>query len=264
MSFENPLKQKLDQGQVVVGAVVQIPAPAIIEILGYTGFDFVMIDTEHGMFDIQTAGELIRSADGVGLTPLVRIIKNDESLILKALDLGAKGVIVPHIATKADAEKAVKACKYGTSGRGACPLVRANRYGIGNWPEYQDAANKNTLLIALIEDLAGVENIEEIVSVKGVDAVFLGPFDMSVSAGHKGNTRAPQILDALDKVIAACKKKNIPVMHTTTNDPNVEAWVKKGIRMILQGADSGVFARACADFLKSVAHLKGNFNCNNT
>ena len=256
MVFENKLKNLLQRGELAVGAVVQLPSSPIIEILGYAGFDFVMIDTEHGLFDLETAANLVRTADGVGMTPLVRVVKNEPTLILKALDMGAKGVIIPHVNTKQDAQKAVKACKYGKGGRGSCPLVRANQYGLGNWQEYERSANENTMVIALIETLEAVENIEEIISVKGIDAVFLGAFDMSVGAGLSGNVSDPTIQKALDKILAACKKRQIPVMHTTTNGTDVDAWVQKGVRLIVQGAESGVFAKACTEFLDSVKHLR--------
>jgi 2-keto-3-deoxy-L-rhamnonate aldolase RhmA len=256
MPFGNKLKQILQRGEVAVGAVTQIPSTAMVEILGYAGFDFVMIDTEHGMFDLQTAGELIRAADGSGLTPLVRVIKNDESLILKALDLGAKGIVVPHITTRSDVEKALKACKYGPGGRGSCPLVRANRYGLDGWASYQDAANENTMFIALVEDMDGVEQIDEILTGGGIDAVLLGAFDMSVGAGLKGDVQHPRIQQAMDKILAACKRHGIPAMHTTTNGPDVQAWVNKGVRLIMQSADSVVFARACSSFLQSVESLR--------
>ena len=256
MIFENKLKLLLQRGKLAVGAVVQLPCSPIVEILGYAGFDFVMIDTEHGLFDLETAANLVRAADGVGLTPLVRVVKNEPTLILKALDMGAKGVIIPHVNSKQDAQKAVKASKYGKEGRGSCPLVRANQYSLGKWSEYERWANENTMVIALIETLEAVDNIEEIVSVKGIDAVFLGAFDMSVGGGFKGQVSEPTIQKALDKILEACKKRNIPVMHTTTNGPDIDSWIQKGVRLIVQGAESGVFARACVDFLNSVKHLR--------
>jgi len=256
MPFENKLKQILQQGKVVFGVTVQISSETLVEIIGYAGFDFVFIDTEHGQIDLQSAGRLIRVADSVGMTPLVRVMKNDAAEILKALDLGAKGIIVPHISTKEDAQLAVRACKYGPGGRGSCPLVRANRYGLDDWPQYQDAANRNTMFIALIENVAAVENIDEILTVDGIDAVFIGAFDMSVDAGCKGNVQSPKIQRCIQTIIDACNKKSIPVMHTTTNGPDIKAWVDKGVRIIVQGSDSRIFGRACAEIIKSVEQFR--------
>ena len=256
MGSDNKLRRILDEGGVAFGATTHIPAPALVEILGRAGFDFTMLDIEHGLYDLETAGELIRAAQGAQLTPIVRVLKNDRELITKALDLGAQGVVIPHVSSKGDAARAVEASKYGPAGRGACPLVRAADYGLADWGRYQEEANRTTMVCLLIEDLAAVQDIEEILSVPGVDVVFPGPFDMSVAAGYRGNVHHPEIQKALDRVLAACKERDIPVMHTLTGGSDVEAWVNKGVRLILQSADSVVFARACRAFLESVAHLR--------
>ena len=255
MGYPDPLKQILAKGGIAFGASSQIPATALVEIMGLVGYDFVMIDTEHGLFDMQGAGELVRAAHGANLTPLVRVQKNDPALILKALDLGAQGVIVPHISNKADAVLAVSASKYSGT-RGACPLVRAAGYGTWKWQSYQENADRDTLVILLIEDMEGAQNIEEILSVDGIDIIFLGPFDMSVSSGHQGDVRHPDVQKALDHILAACKDHNIPVMHALTGGADVDAWVKKGVRLVMQSADSVVFARAHQTYLESVAHLR--------
>jgi len=255
MVFENKLKRMLQENQLAFGATIQIPSPALVEIVGRAGFDFVMIDTEHGLYSIETAGELIRVAQGVNLVPLVRVLKNDEGLIMKALDLGAQGVIVPHVSNKENALKAVKACKY-SSGRGACPDVRAADYSLRDWSYYQEEADKNTMVFLLTEDLEAVNNIEEIVSVEGVDGILLGPFDMSVGAGYKGNINHPKIQEALDKILTICKQKAIPVMHVLMDRRSVQKWVEKGVQLFVQRADSAIFAQACRDFLKSVSHLR--------
>lgn len=258
MEFQNGLKRILSEGYVAFGASIQIPATALVEILGIVGYDFVMIDTEHGLYDLATAGELIRAAQGAGLTPLVRVQKNDRAMILKALDLGAQGVIIPHVSSKEDAARAVEACKYGApTGRGACPLVRAAGYGVWDWAQYQERANQETMVFLLIEDLEGARRIEDILSVEGVDVVFLGPFDMSVAAGYQGNVHHPEIQKAMDGILAACNARGVPVMHALTGGRDVEGWVSRGVRLVMQSADSVVFARAHQAFLETVSHLRG-------
>ena len=256
MVFQNKLKQIVEEGYLAFGAAIHIPAPALVEILGRVGYDFAIIDTEHGLYGIETAGELIRVAQGANLTPIVRVPKNDKEMITTALDLGAQGVVIPHVSNKEDAARAVKACRYGAAGRGACPIVRAADYGLSDWLHYQEDANKNTMVFLLIEDLEGAHNIEDILSVDGVDVVFLGPFDMSVSAGYKGNMNHPEIQKALDKILSACKARGMLVMHTFCG-PNVEAWVNKGVRLIVMDADSSIFAQACRNSLESISHLRG-------
>ncbi len=255
MGYPNKLKQVLSEGRVAFGATTQIPATALVEILGLVGYDFTMIDCEHGMFDMQTAGELVRAAHGAKITPVVRLQKNDPSQILKALDMGAQGVIIPHISSKAEISQAVEASKYWGK-RGACPLVRAAGYGLWDWQTVQELADQETMVIPLIEDLHAARQINEIISVPGIDIVFIGPFDMSVSAGFQGDVRHPQVLEALDNILEACKAQGIPVMHALTGGPDVQAWVEKGVRLILQSADSAIFARAHRTFLKSMSHIR--------
>jgi 2-keto-3-deoxy-L-rhamnonate aldolase RhmA len=257
MVRSNSLRQLIARGGVAFGATVHIPATALIEILGRVGFDFAMIDTEHGLFGIDAAGELIRAAQGVQLSPVVRVLKNDPALIMKALDLGAEGVIIPHISNREQAARAIEACRYGARGsRGACPLVRAADYGLVDWRAYEEHANTEPMVFLLIEDLEGARQIEQILAVEGVDVIHLGAFDMSVSAGHGGNVNHPEVRQALDRILAACKEHRVPVMHAVTNGADVDTWVGKGVRLIHQSADTIVFARACKAFLESVSHLK--------
>ena len=247
----------IENGSIAFGATVQVQATAFVEILGHVGFDFAMIDTEHGLFGVEAAGELIRAAQGVQLTPIVRVLRNDPSLIMKALDLGAEGVIIPHISNQEQAAKAVEACRYGTGGgRGACPLVRAADYGLADWQEYQDHANTDPLVFLLIEDLEGASEIEHILDVEGIDVIHLGAFDMSVSAGYRGNVNHPEILKALDRILAVCKERHVPVMHAMLNCADLDTWISKGVRLFHQSADTIVFARACKAFLESVSHLR--------
>ncbi len=260
MPSRNRLKKVLSEGQVVFGGCAQIPSVPLVEIMGRAGYDFVVIDTEHGLYDMQAAGELVRAAQGADLTPLVRVLKNDKALIMKALDLGAQGVVVPHVSQKGEAARAVEACEYGGTGRGACPLIRAADYGLSDWKIYQEEARRNILLLLIIEDLEGARNIEEIVSVNGVDAVWLGPFDMSVSAGYQGNLEHPAIEKELDRIIAACKERGVWVMHAfpcEANAKEVDRWVRKGVRLVVHSTDSFIFGQACSRFLRSVSHLRG-------
>jgi 4-hydroxy-2-oxoheptanedioate aldolase len=255
VAYPNKLRQVLADGRVAFGATTQIPATALVEILGLVGYDFTMIDCEHGLFDMQTAGELIRAAHGANLTPLVRIQKNDPAQILKALDMGAQGVIIPHISNQDQVSQAIEASKYWGK-RGACPLVRAAGYGLWDWQTVQEQADRETMVIPLIEDMHGAEHIREILSVDGIDIVFIGPFDMSVSAGFQGNVKHPQVLEAIDSVLEACKGRSIPVMHALTGGPDVQAWIEKGVRLILQSADSAIFARAHRTFLESMSRIR--------
>ncbi|MBI4584035.1 MAG: hypothetical protein HY717_08435 [Planctomycetes bacterium] len=259
MAGTNKLKGILSVGQVTFGFVMHTATPAFVEIGGRAGFDFVLIDTEHGLYDLGSAGDLIRAARGVDLTALVRVLKNEPELIMKALDLGGQGVIVPHVGSRDDALLAVEAAHLGPGGRrGACPLVAAADFGLVNWRQFQRQSNENTLVIPLIEDLEGTERIDEILSVPGIDIIFIGPFDMSVSGGFEGDMKHPEVMKGLDRVLAACQKRGVPVMMSMTGGEDPGPWIQKGVRAIMQRADSAVFASACRQFLNSVSRWKIN------
>ena len=254
MVLKNKIKGMIAQGGIAFGGVSHIPSTAIVELMGIAGYDFDLIDTEHGMYDVDTAGELIRAASGVGLTPIVRVLQNDPGLIMKAFDLGAEGVVVPHVVSKDDAERAVRAAKYHPEGeRGSCPFIAAAGYSLYDWAVYQEAANRETMVIVLIEDREGVENIDEILSVKGIDAVFLGPFDMSVGMGQRGDALHPDVQGNLDRVITACRMRNVPVMSAVLDAKDVAKWIDKGARLFVHASDTELLARASASFVESAS-----------
>ncbi len=182
---KNLVKEKMRRGEMAIGTFVNFHAPALVEILGYAGLDFICIDDEHGAFTYPEIEELIRAAELAGTTALVRV-NYDNSAIQKALDRGAAGVVVPMINTRADAEATVRKAKFPPLGtRGAAYSVRAARFGNDKGKEYLDAADDNTLVIVHIETPEAVENFAQIAGVPGVDVVFVGPTDLSVSMGYK-------------------------------------------------------------------------------
>ncbi len=183
--LENALKEKMQRGELAVGLFINFFAPSLIEITGYAGLDFIVIDDEHGTFSYPQIEELVRAAELTGITPLVRT-SYDSASIQKALDRGAKGVQVPMVNNKTDAEAVVKKAKFPPLGtRGTAYSVRAARFGEYAGKGYLDAADNNTLVIVHIETPEAVENFEEIVRVPGIDAVFIGPTDLSVAMGYK-------------------------------------------------------------------------------
>lgn len=257
MPRQNKLKALLSEGRVAFGGGCHIGSGLVVDLMGKAGYDFVMIDTEHGTYDIDTAGELIRAAHGSGMTPLVRVLDNDRGLIMKALDLGAHGVIIPHVRTRSEAEAAVSAAKYHPEGsRGSCPIIAAADYTFFDWSEYQDWANKETMVIVLIEDPDGVKNIDEILSVSGIDVVMIGPFDMSVTMGLHGEATHPSVQANVDRVLAAARAKNLPAMHALLYPTDVDAWIAKGVRIFAHASDLMILAEGSGSFLRSVEHVR--------
>lgn len=251
----NRVKELLKEGRVAVGLESYTNHPALVEIMGWSGFDFVFIDTEHAPADVGATEVTIRACDITGMTPIVRVSENTPSLIGKALDNGAQGVIVPHINTLKDAKLAVNSAKYPPFGeRGACPFVRAAHYGLLPWKEYCQQANEETLVILLLEGEEGIRNIPEILKIKGVDIIFFGPMDFAQSIGLPGETfEHPKLNAALKEVVQACDAAGISVMTVTSPSANI-AYARKiiaaGVKVIVLSSDEVVFRQSCQELIK--------------
>jgi 4-hydroxy-2-oxoheptanedioate aldolase len=206
----NELKRKLSNGRVVVGSFVYVPSAKFTEIIALAGFDFVVIDMEHGPIDISVAEDMVRAAELAGVTPLIRVTHNSPHLVLRALDIGAQGVHIPEINTVGDAERAATSTKYGPQGRRGLAGVRAAEYGIRqSLHEYAAVANQETLCIAHIESQQSVNNLDELLKVPGIDIYYLGPEDISNSLGIPGQSKDQRVVqlveDGIRKVVAAGK-----------------------------------------------------------
>jgi len=204
MRKENFLKKKLESGKFALGTFCLIPSPSVINVIGCAGIDFVILDSEHGPINMETAENMIRAAEIEGMSPIIRVTENNPALILRALDIGAHGVQIPQISTREQAQQAVSYAKYSPMGeRGLCPFTRAGSYSMKQALTHTAQANKNTLVILNVEGVEGIKNLDEIISVDGVDVVFVGPYDLSQSVGKPGKVDDPQVVDAIKK----CAKK---------------------------------------------------------
>ena len=180
------LKKRLLAGDKVVGTFIHIYSPAIVEMIGYAGFDFIVIDNEHGGFSDKELEHLIRAAELAQVFPIVRISSNDDS-IQKALDRGARGLQIPMMNTACDAETVVKKATFPPTGqRGATYSIRPAKYGRLGGRDYLNQVNDDLLIIAQIEAQEGVNNFDEILSVPGIDVAFIGPLDLALSTGYEG------------------------------------------------------------------------------
>jgi 2-keto-3-deoxy-L-rhamnonate aldolase RhmA len=209
---ENKVKRAIAEGTTVYGAFILIPSPTIVEIAGYAGLDYVVIDNEHATINDETLENMVRAGENVDLTVFIRVLENRPSLILKALDLGADGVLVPHICSKQDAVAAVEAARYYPEGhRGQVTSRRGAGYGAIDRKEYLTTVNKEVMVMLLIEDVEGVRTIGEIVTVPGIDVIDVGVVDLSQSMGLLGQPTHPDVLEARDKVVAAARAASIAV-----------------------------------------------------
>jgi 2-keto-3-deoxy-L-rhamnonate aldolase RhmA len=235
--FQNPIKQKLQAAQKTTGAWVQTGSPVTAEIMSQAGFDWLMIDMEHAPVDFMTLVNQMQAMATGNAIPLVRAPWNDFVTIKRILDAGAYGVLVPYVNNRAEAEAAVKACKYPPHGvRGTAGSPRAAGYGqnVGNYLPY---ANDEILILIAAETVEAVGNLDEILAVPGLDGIFIGPMDLSASMGHMGNPGHPDVQAVIEtieqKTLAAGK-----VLATIAGSwEQAQARYEKGYQMIMLMAD---------------------------
>jgi 4-hydroxy-2-oxoheptanedioate aldolase len=201
----NKMKAKIRSGEPAFGVSMMIPSPQIIEMVGQLGFDWVLIDCEHGTISLETVELMVMAAEASGLTPIVRPWANSPDAILRVMDRGAMGVQVPHVNTADDARCAVESVKYHPLGRrGIAAGTRPAQYGLGVTPaEYVEWVNRETLVCVQLEEVEALHNIDAILQVEGVDVFFLGPSDLSQSMGYPGQAGVPAVEQAIDDAFAA-------------------------------------------------------------
>lgn len=249
---EHRLKQKLQQGEVVIGPFINCAYPAFIEICGHAGFDFAVIDMEHGALNTLVAEDLCRAADCVGLAPIIRISKNDAPQIQRALDIGSAGVQVPQIETQADAADVVRGAKYSPLGsRGLSFYTRAGVYGSAG-TQITDRLNQESLIVVHVEGRRGVENIEEIVSVPHIDVIFLGPYDLSQSLGIPGQVRDSRVIDLMQKCVTSIRNAGKAAGTFADNPETAKQWIDAGVQYVGLGVDVGIFLKACQALVHAV------------
>lgn len=233
------IKQKLRNGEVSVGAWMSLAHVSIAEIFASAGFDWVVIETEHTAIDVSEVLRVLIAIEGRGAVPLVRLAWNDPIQCKAVLDSGAAGVIVPMVNTKAEAELAVKAAKYPPMGFRGVGLARAHGYGT-NFDAYVRSANDETLLVLMIEHIDAVNNIEEILSVPGIDATFIGPYDLSMSMGLPGQLTHPDVVAARQRVLRATLARGLTAgIHLLHADATADLgrYIASGYRFVALGSD---------------------------
>jgi 2-dehydro-3-deoxyglucarate aldolase len=234
------IKSKLSRGEVSIGSWMSMGHVSIAEILASAGYDWVVVETEHTAIDVSEVLRLLIAIEGRGSVPLVRLAWNDPIQCKAVLDSGAAGVIVPMVNTRADAELAVEGAKYPPLGRRGVGLARAQAYG-QQFDEYVRRANEDSLLVVQIEHIEAVENIEEILGVPGIDATFIGPYDLSMSMGLPGQLTHPDVLAARERVLKATLDRGlvagIHLVHPDQAAAGMAEYVAKGYRFIALGTD---------------------------
>ncbi len=249
---ENKLKTTLKDGQVVLGPFVNLASPALIEIAAFAGFDFVILDTEHAPLDVSTCEDLCRVADSVGISPIVRVRENNGPQILRALDVGAAGVQVPQICSMADAQAVVHAGKYAPLGmRGLSPYTRASWYS-AHGTKVTDRLNELSMLLVHVEGVDGLNNLDDILSVEGLDVIFLGPYDLSQSLGIPGEVTDSRVVDRMREASSRIRDAGLAV-GTFADDPDAaKRWIDAGVQYVSLSVDTGMYLKVCRQMVKAI------------
>jgi 4-hydroxy-2-oxoheptanedioate aldolase len=246
-AIDTRLPGLLRGGEPLVGTFVGIPSPALVEMCGYAGFDFVIIDNEHGPQSLETTEHMIRAARCAGTIPVVRA---QEAELLRVLDAGASGVQVPSVDSPEQARRVVAACKYPPLGRrSAAFTARAGGYTFHAGPEAIHAANEGVAIILTIESVEAVANLDAILEVRGVDAVFVGLTDLALSMGHPGDNSHPRVQEALAGVFDKAAKAGVASGVLAGNPVDFGRYASMGARylpMTLTSMIAGALREAVA------------------
>lgn len=256
--LKNEVKAMIQNNEVAFGLFCSIPNPLIVEMIGHAGYHFVIIDTEHAAINPETVENMIRAAEVVGLMPFVRVSDNSNGAILRALDAGAKGVVVPHIRTKKDAEQAVHASRYYPLGMRSLNGGRPAAFGKDNLTNYIERANQEIMVILMIEDREGIENLDDILSVTGVDMVLEGAADLSQSYGIPWETRSERVKDSIETIYQKSIQYSIPFCAIPRSSEDVQTWFDKRAAALVMGDDRGIFFRSARDLLASKTEKEGS------
>ena len=247
--FENRLKRMLKTGKKTAGAWAQLCSPTSAEILCRAGFDWVLIDMEHSPADLQTLVAQLQAMGAYGVAPLVRAPWNDLVWIKRILDAGAYGVMIPSVNTREQAIAAVQACKYPPAGiRGIAGSPRAAGFG-RDTSAYLKRANDEILVILQVETPQAIENLDAIGKVPGVDALFIGPMDLSTSMGHLGNPAHPEVQAAIATVEAKAKALGMPLGTISAGWDQAKMLYDRGYQLITLLSDVILLSRASAEAL---------------
>ena len=231
------LRQRLREAAPLVATFSIIPRPEIVELIALAGFDAVILDMEHGPYHIDSLPPLIIAAEARAIYPIVRVQRNEPSLIGAALDAGAAGVLVPQIGSPAEASAAVSAARFAPEGtRGAHPWVRAA--GFSGRVDWFREANRDVAVIVMIEGREGAAAADRILETPSLDGVFFGPVDLSHALGVPGQIDHPSVVDRIDTIVGKAQKLSLATSIFTPTAEGAQKWLRRGIKLVALGVDT--------------------------
>ncbi len=247
------LKQKLKNNELTLGSWIMMADSMSVEVMALAGFEWLVVDIEHTPIDMETVKTLIITIQANDMKALVRVSKNEEVVIKKVLDMGADGIIVPMVCSKEDAEQAVNYAKYPPVGKRGVGLYRSTKYGT-KFEEYKKWVDEELVIIAQIEHIDAVNNIDDILSVEGIDGTIIGPYDLSGSMGYPGDFERDDVKTAVQYVLDRCKEHNMPSgFHVVdTNPEKLNQKIKDGCTFLAYGIDYFFMRDAAINGMKQI------------
>ena len=256
--MRNRLKERLSAGKVVLGAQMRFGSPAIAELFGRAGFDYVVIDGEHAPQNPVSVQAQLQAIGCTEATPIVRLGMNDPDLIRLYLDMGAMGIVVPFISTAQQARTGARACRYPPKGTRGFGPARAADYGLNT--NYFREADDHVLYLPIIETAEAVAKIDDILAVEGVDSFTVGPVDLCISLGIPFELEHPRLMEALKKVATAAHRAGKPAGMGTygdLTDPNTfKRFIDMGFTLLLGGGDEWLLSAACRNVMSTFAKVR--------
>lgn len=248
---ENRLKLLWAENKAAVNGWCAIPSSFSAEVMAHQGWDSLTIDLQHGMIDYQAAIPMLQAISTTSTVPMVRVPWLEPGILMKVLDAGAYGVICPMISTREDAERLVAACRYPPQGGRSFGPIRATLYGGADYPAH---ANETVAVFAMIETRQALDNLDEIVAVEGLDAVYIGPSDLASALGYKpGFDRSePELVEAIDLVLAKARERNLVAAIHNGSAAYARSMIEKGFRLVTVGSDARFIASGAAATLAEV------------
>lgn len=253
----NQLKRKLAAGTPVYGLIASIPSPVSVELIAEAGFDFVIIDTEHVLINPETVENMIRVAESYALTPLVRVADANPKTMLRLLDGGAQGIVLPMVEQADQVRAAVHACHYHPQGERSLNSGRPGAFGKHSLAEYVALANREIMLVAMIESAEGVRQAEAIAGVAGLDMILEGAADLSQSLGMPWQTAAPPVQTALAEVRRAVDAHGVTYCAIPRQHDDHARWREQGVHAFVLGDERGIAFRALQARLAATISAEG-------
>ncbi len=244
-------KQKLQAGEIAYGLTLTLGTPQIAELVAQLGFDWIWIETEHTTMSLDMVQAQLQAISGSGTKAVVRVDCNDQTTIKRILDTGPDGILIPSVNSREEAEKAIKYSKYPPLGERGIGLARAQQYGL-NLGGYVKVANDEVAVIFMIEHIAAVRDIDNILKVEGLDAVMVGSLDLAGSMNLHNDLSNPLIEEEVQKVLKACQQAGIPCGAFVGDPAQAKARIEQGFRLLTLGADVILLASGAKNMLEAV------------